>query len=409
VLGFPLSSRGQTGGPAAKRSEWYVSNTAGMVLERSMSRFAALRLPYCLTIEELDARALPVILAPYYRQSWIVERRILYKDGEESRVQWILRDGGGLSRLIAVLNLPGPGAAEEAPGGAPAESAGRGPGGFIELYGANGLIELERRLFGAGKETLVEYHYRRIPSETRDFLIRTETRGKSKDGEGNERQEALYTDYYRYTRNYSLRTIERLFHQAAGTGVTGTAVETGAADTGEDAPAVDGGLSQAVLRFPRRSLDLNDDISFVSPGIVYGSKFLEDVQAGPPARIVYETDERGRILGETRRGEDGEIIAELRNEWSGNRLSRVIYTSGQDKMITEYKYNSAGDRITERNYRNGVLERVVHISGDREEEELYMDGELVLRTLWEGGRRIGEERVRRAGPPVPATRGRSSP
>ncbi|MDR0730201.1 MAG: hypothetical protein LBF63_00920, partial [Treponema sp.] len=152
------------------------------------------------------------------------------------------------------------------------------------------------------------------------------------------------------------------------------------------------------LRFPRRSLDSKDEESFISPAIAYGSQFLEDVHAGDSGRIVYETDERGRILTETMWGEDGELVSELRNQWSDNRLSRIIYTTataaGNEERITEYDYNGEGDRITERNFRNGVLERVVHISGNREDEEIYMNGELVLRTQWEGGRKIHEERVR---------------
>ncbi|MDR2136256.1 MAG: hypothetical protein LBO76_06535 [Treponema sp.] len=476
VLAAPVPSRGQSGGPA--QGEWYLSNSAGMALERVPSRFAALRQPYCLLIEEPGVRALPALLAPYYREPWIVERRVLYKDGEESRAQWILRDGGGVTRLVAVLAEPGiepeSGAESDsevesgAESGPESDTAGV-PNGFIELYGANGLVESERHFFGGGEETLVEYHYRNIPSGTRDILIRAETRRKLTDVEGNERQEDLYTDYYRYTRNYSLRAIERIFHQAAAetaaesadavvaaeaaaesadavvaaeaaaesanavvaaetaaesagavvaaeTGTASVAADTESTVPGTAEPDAEPGLTdaeavtaepaepvpsqppRATLRFPRRSLDSKDDESFVSPSTAYGSQFLEDAQAEAPGGVVYETDERGRVLGETRQGEGGEVIGELRNEWSGNRLSRVVYTEGEDEMVTEYEYDDDGDRIAERNYRNGVLERAVRISGDREEEELYMNGELVLRSLWEGGRKISEERVRRAGP-----------
>ncbi|MDR3146884.1 MAG: hypothetical protein LBU00_00740 [Treponema sp.] len=373
-----------------------------MALERALSRIVALRQPYCLLIERLESRALPAVLAPYYREAWIVERRVLHRDGEEYRIQWILRDGAGVSRLVAVFNAGGEdsGDAGEAPldGG---ESGATVPSGFIEIYGVSGLIELERQLFDTGEETLVEYQYRQIPSGTRPFLIRADTRRTSTDGEGNGYQEDLYTDYYRYTRNYSLRAIERIFHQAASEAGGRSSGElaigsNGGAITadGSDAEAADSGPPRTALRFPRRSLDSKDEESFVSPSVAYGSQFLEELQAEAPERVVYDTDARGRILGETRWGEDGELIAELQNEWSDNRLSRVVYTSGEDEMVTEYEYNADGDRITERNYRNGVLERVVHFSGDREDEELYMNGELILRAQWEGGRKIREERVR---------------
>ncbi|MDR3145282.1 MAG: hypothetical protein LBU21_03315, partial [Treponema sp.] len=223
MLGLPVSSRAQSPAQA-----WYRSNAAGIALERVSSRFAALRQPYCLLIEEVDSPVLPPPLLSYYRETWIVERRVLYKDGEESRVQWILRDGGGVSRVVAVFNAGDADADDEpleetldatddadttvtgadatgadtADTGADAtgESGTKFSSGFIELYGANGLIELERQLFDTGEETLVEYQYRQLLSGTRQLLIRADTRRTSTDGEGNEYQEDLYTDYYRYTR-----------------------------------------------------------------------------------------------------------------------------------------------------------------------------------------------------------------
>ncbi|MDR0731249.1 MAG: hypothetical protein LBF63_06230, partial [Treponema sp.] len=140
VLGFPA-----WGQSPPLTGEWYVSNAAGMALEQAGSRFAALRRPYSLLIEEPGSAGLPASLVPYYRESWTVERRTLYKDGEESRVQWIFRDGGGASRLVAVFNPPEDeaGVLEGSDGAAaPAESGDKVPGGFIELYGENGLIEL---------------------------------------------------------------------------------------------------------------------------------------------------------------------------------------------------------------------------------------------------------------------------
>ncbi|MDR1444573.1 MAG: hypothetical protein LBI94_06810 [Treponema sp.] len=347
-----------------------------MALERAWSRAAALRQPYCLLVEEPGIRALPPLLAPYYRQSWIVERRILYKDGEESRSQWIFRDDAEVSRVVAVFNtavippaeIPPAESAEGSPEGTPFILTG-----FIELYGASGLIESERQMFDGGEETLVEYQYRQIPAGTQMFLIRSDTRRKFLDEEGNEQQQNLYTDYYRYTRNYSLRLIERIYQNS-------------------------GAESAAPLRFPRRSLDSKNETGFVAPAIAYGSRFLEDVEAESPLQITYDTDERGRILGETRRGEGGDIIAELRNEWSENRLDRILYKAGGEERITEYEYNDAGDRILERNFRNGIIERIVHISGDTEVEEIYMNGELMLRSHWEGGRKIREERIRRTAP-----------
>jgi hypothetical protein len=75
----------------------------------------------------------------------------------------------------------------------------------------------------------------------------------------------------------------------------------------------------------------------------------------------------------------------------------VLWKSEDEERLIEYEYNGEGDRIFERNFRNSVLERTVRKAGDREVEELYMNGAVVLRTVWEDGRKISDERVRPKG------------
>jgi hypothetical protein len=393
-----------------KRSEWYISNAGGMAIEKAASRFAAMRNPYCLLVEEGSSLAdIPDLLRPYYRNPWIVELRVLYKDGEESRRQWLFREGT-LNRLAAVFTrlgedeaagegdgkaegtagdgaeVPaagggsaGEGAAEAETGDTPdgseagegAEKPG-GPLGFIEVYGEHGLIIMERQFLEDG-ELIIDYVYRNAGG--REVLIRADTRRRPFDPEDPGEPAIIYTDFYRYTRNYSLRHIERVFPEI---------------------PGDDGGeiRSAALLRFPRRSLDSERETGFVSPVPVYGSQFFEDLQSGALHRVIYTTDERGRILMETRKDEEGNVIGELRNTWSADRLARITWSADGEERSTEYVYNQEGDRIEERNYRNGVLERLVRVQGDREEEDLYMNGEPILRTFWEGGRKIREEQLR---------------
>jgi hypothetical protein len=422
VLFFPgaVLSRGEDGpgGPdPAGPGLWYVSNGAGMALERAWSRLAALRNPYCLLVEERPPAGIPELLGSSYQEPWAVELRTLYKDGEESRRQWIFRDGEGLPRVVAVFEIPPAEAEPEAEGeaegaveplaegenGAEADGAAeslaegegaaedapppgnRAPTGFIELYGENGLISLDRQLSGEGDELVTGYTYNRVSRDRvsredsppgRELLIRADTWRIFPAGEGEEGREDISTDYYRYTRNLSLRSIERVYHREA------------------PAPEGEEGESRTTLRFPRRSLDSAAEEGFVSPALAYGSQFLDTVQSGVFHRVVYTTDERGRILEETRQDEEGNIITEIRNIWSGSHLSRVIVKTGEDERITEYEYNHDGDRIKEQNYYNGILERIVYFRGDLEDEELYMDGELILRSQWEGGRKLREERVR---------------
>jgi hypothetical protein len=113
-------------------------------------------------------------------------------------------------------------------------------------------------------------------------------------------------------------------------------------------------------------------------------------------RVIYTTDSRGRVLTEQRLDENEDILAEIRNTWSGDRLSAVLYTSGEgeEERLSEYEYDPDGKRTVERNYNKGVLERVVRSEKERDVEELYMNGKLILRAVWEDGRKVSEERVR---------------
>jgi len=65
----------------------------------------------------------------------------------------------------------------------------------------------------------------------------------------------------------------------------------------------------------------------------------------------------------------------------------------QTTYRTEYDYNAAGEIIAQRDYNNGILERQVLIQGRREVEELYINGVIVLRAIWENGVKISEERI----------------
>jgi hypothetical protein len=121
---------------------------------------------------------------------------------------------------------------------------------------------------------------------------------------------------------------------------------------------------------------------------------LEDVFLNRGDRVVYTTDSRGRILTETRHNEAGEVIGEIRNTWSEtDKIQSVHWIAGEDDRLVEYEYDNEGNRLGERNYTKGVLERVVQVEGDREVETLYMQGRPVLRAVWEEGRKVSEERI----------------
>jgi hypothetical protein len=362
-----------------------------MALEELPSRLAALRNEYALGLDYLSPGELPEILARRYEAPWRVEVHVLYEGGKESRRQWIFRDLAGMARLVSVfdqdlLNLPAPEAAAEPaaemPGEEPLEPAAEDGGeesaaeisgepeapprrvltGFIERYNEDGQIMAEDLFLDGGEETATAFFYRRRQ------LVRAEMRRKPPEGNG--QTIPVFTDFYRYSRSASLRMVERIYHEGAEAG------------------------SPVQLRFPHMVLAAAADKNFIGPGAFYATGFPEEFLIGESYRVVYTTDSRGRVLTETRQDKAGAVIAELFNTWSGERLSSVLLKAGKDEWLTEYVYNSGGDRVLERNYRNGSLERLVRSEGDREVEELFMNGVIILRAVWEKGRKISEERIR---------------
>jgi hypothetical protein len=67
-------------------------------------------------------------------------------------------------------------------------------------------------------------------------------------------------------------------------------------------------------------------------------------------------------------------------------------TQNDTVLLAEFAYDSSGDRILERNFRNGILERLVRTEGKVDIEELYLNNVVVLITVWEDGVRISETR-----------------
>jgi hypothetical protein len=378
-------------GFAAAEEIWYFSNAAGMTLERALSRFAALRNKYALSSAAREAAELPEYLREYYDPSFVIELHTLYEDGAESRRQWIFRDERGVTRLVSSgdteiaggtvpagegedsggetaadpdLLSPDPENAESSPAeGEGDEEEAAEPSFFIELYDENNLITEEHQFSGTETEYITRYFYSNM------LLVRVENRIKEADPEGEgEKIDLLTTDYYRYSRSKSLRAVERIYHQPV--------------------PEND---YLVRLSFPHMILDAATDKNFVNPGTAYGSEFLQDVLTSTGGQVSYDTDERGRILVETTTDEAGNITGEIRNTWIDDRLAVVDWKSADDERRSEYEYDQDGDRILERNYRKGVLERVVRRENDRETEELYMNGVVVLRAVWQDGRKVSEE------------------
>jgi hypothetical protein len=401
----------------SKPAQWFRSNPAGMALEEMESRFKALRNEYALAINYVSEEEVPEYLSPYFNEGYYVEVRNLYKNGEQTRTQWIFRDETGNTRLNAVFLEPEPEPehepvkensddeqiaqiitdeetetaqveaeeemktaqikAEEKTETAQAEAEEekeeeaveekvaiikdiKSRRGFIELFDKKYFLRSEYRYYEDGKVERIEYVLRD------DLLINAEYFVSIKDDSN---FKTIYIDYYRYNRSLSLRNIERVFK-----------------DEMTDAPAT--------VSFPRRIMDSVKAGLLIKERINLYPDFFGNVFVSDGYKMNFNIDDKGRILGQTLYDKENEIIWTINNTWNGNRIVSTVKREGETILAAEYAYDRDGERISERNIKNGVLERVVLIDGEKEIEELYMNNVVVLRAVWEDGRKISETRVR---------------
>ena len=188
----------------------------------------------------------------------------------------------------------------------------------------------------------------------------------------NNAYKSYYTDFYRYNRSSSLREIERIFYSSFQSEY----------------------LEPHKMEFPRNIMAVAKENNFITERPTLYSDFLGDVYIENDFKMIYETDERGRSLSQVFHDDDGKIIWVIENVWKDNRLASSKKTEGDTVLLAEYEYNSNGDKIIERNYKNGMLERLVLTNGNVDIEELYFNNVLVLRAVWEDGRKISETRIR---------------
>jgi hypothetical protein len=419
---------------------WFRSNAGGMTLEETKSRLVALRNKYALVIDYISPDEVEPRLLPYYEDAYTVEIRILYEEGVEIRRQWLFNDKSGITRLNAVFRTMPDVLPEEIPADedaaasdealasegtavseedassdeadpiidsdeagaqtasadnekndealgeialAETDTAGPPPTddgmpdidprhvagligetalslGFIERYNNKAQIIEDSWLFDDDSIIRVTYSYNggvMLKAETNKMLSGSEFK-------------AVYTDNYRYNRAYSLRNIERVYHESS--------------------------VPEPVrMNFPGRVLQAAADDQFLGDKLSLVTDFMGNFFVGEGFRVIYDTDNRGRVLSQTMIDKSNEVVWVLKNTWAGDRIISSLKTEGDDIKLTEYEYNEGGERVVQRDMHNGVLERVVYTKGANETEELYMNGVLVLKAYWEDGRKISEERVRR--------------
>ena len=390
--GEAFSARDETAGeiPAGeipgfvRPARWYRSNAGGMALEEMDSRVMAQANEYSLVIDFTGPEELPESLLSFYKDQYYIEIRILYDRGRESRRQWIFRDQKGVNRLVAVLgsrNIAEEGEtaeeieevaetteSEEERKNIPASS------GFIEIYDENEFITEEYQFLDDGGRRMTYYSYAQVS------VVRTEAwryTPRHTPGEESQTLARMFTDLYRYNRSGFLRAVERVYHEQqeinAGGQPAGTPIR---------------------ISFPGRIFDAVNEADFIKEKLSLNPEFFGDLAVSEGYRMVYTTDERGRILTQTLFDDQNEILWIISNTWAGDRVASSVKTEDGYELLCEYEYDSSGKRIIERNFRNGVLERIVYAEGEREIEELYMNEQLILRAIWEDGRKVSEARIR---------------
>jgi hypothetical protein len=371
-----------------RSARWFRSNKGGMALEEMQSRLAALRGEYALAINYVSNETIPEYLFPYYDKSYFVEIRTLYKNGEQTRTQWIFRDEKLNTRLNAVFMEPESETEDEEESANNEETAQiitdeeeteslaqvsddeeeeiviikdiKNKKGFIEIFDENLFLTSEYMFFEDGKITKTEYALKNNLLISAVYSV----------SDNNDNYKTSYIDYYRYNRSLSLRNIERIIQN---NGIL-------------EAPVT--------VTFPRRIMDA------VKTGIIINEKlnlypdFFGDIFANIGSKMIFDIDDRGRILSQTFYDEVDNLLWVIQNTWKDDRIVTTTKTEGKTILTAEYAYNSDGDRITEKNLKNGVLEKIVHMEGNIEIEELYMNNVVVLRAVWEDGRKISETRVR---------------
>ena len=371
-----------------KGARWFRSNAGGMALEEIPSRLTALRNEYSLVIDIAEKEELPEYLYPFYDDLYFIETRILYKKGEQARTQWIFRDADGRSRLVAVLTetevIEEPQAevfeAEEEEKDEPDEDFDNdiaaeiladneeenGLSGFIEIYDENSFLTAEYRFLQDGGRSRTDYVFKN------GLLLSSTVLSWEDNDEGGEYAQA-YADFFRYNRSSFLRSVQRVFYKDREISFL---------------------YDPVVITFTSGIMDAARERFFTGERQNSYPEFFGGIFAEKDSKMVYSTDEKGRILSQTFYDENEKVIWVIYNTWRDERIVSTLKEEDGAEYLAEYEYNSGGDRVLERNYANGILERVVRTEGKIDIEELYLNGKVILQAVWEDGRKVSETRIR---------------
>lgn len=356
---------------SAEPARWYLSDAAGIAYE-SASAAVALRSGWALEIRTLGPGEIAAVYPGAVSDRERVELKTLYKDGTERR------------RVVSVLDAAGFSRFEES----------KSADGFTrrERYDSLRRLTEETTQAADGTGTVIKYEW------SGDRILRAAAFSlDAVDGE------ALWIDRYRYDRSGALRSVERekessAFSQDSRLG-SPRSLEFREADGSVVRTLFDPqGRETETVRFgpDGKTVVSSERVSYgpeAGAGGVSASRRTTG-DSGKPKEVFL--DEKGRVVRAVLFDEDGAAIEETRTEWTDERVAALVVVRGGKVRRTEYGYDSRGDRILEKNFSDGILERVVRKEGAMEIEDIYKNGALVLRATYEDGVLTREERVRSA-------------
>ena len=353
LQGFPFTGETSDIGRSLK---WYRSNQGGMALEEAPSSSVALGNEYALSISYAQKNDLPQELVSFYNDEYLIELRTLYENGTILYRQWFFKERNGRTRLSAEI----PAASQLINAGQNNDNIKRRTG-FIEIFNSDSNLITEYNFFNDGENVKVDYEY------SENLLISAVVsiwdNGSYKEN---------YGDFFRYNRSSFLRYIERFFFTDSVISLSDEAYR---------------------ISFPRKIADAAKPDNLTGENLNPYPDFFGDVHVESASRIVYTTDERGRIITQTLYDDEDSILWVIKNTWQNDRIVTTVKIEDDSEFLAEFEYSSSGERIIERNYKNGILERVVRTEGKTEIEELYFNGMIILRAVWEDGRKISETRT----------------
>jgi hypothetical protein len=363
---------------------WYRSNKGGMTLEVMPSQLVALQNEFALSVEFVQRNRLPENLLPYYNDGYFIEYRVLYENSQPVRNQWLFRNVRGTTRVNAAFYEY----SEESISKNEIEynddnedndddivinqieakqTVKKQKSGFIEIFNESYNLISEYKYFEDGKIIRTDYNYRNGMLISSAVFFWEE--GDDEE-EGSFKED--YTDFLRYNRSLYLRSVERVFYRDRHLLLA-------------DEPVL--------IAFPRQTMDIDFLKNTIGERLNEYPGFFGDILVEKDSRMVYTTDERSRILSQTLYDYEDNIVWSIFNTWQNDRIVSTVKTEGDTEFSAEYEYNYTGDKVIERNYRNGILERVVRTDGKREIEELIFNDIIIMQAVWEDGRKISETRT----------------